>query len=74
MARRVALERAAWQLAHGAAVTDAAFAAGYDSVASPARSPAPTGTCRARFPRVDGGRGASLPAPNGMHVHTPDGL
>jgi AraC family transcriptional regulator len=28
MARRVALERAAWQLAHGAAVTDAAFAAG----------------------------------------------
>ncbi|MGU3584863.1 helix-turn-helix transcriptional regulator [Rhodococcus sp. C26F] len=30
--RRVMLERAAWQLRHGSSVTDAAFAAGYDSV------------------------------------------
>ena len=32
MRRRVMLERAAWQLRHGASVTDAAFAAGYESV------------------------------------------
>jgi AraC family transcriptional regulator len=32
MRRRVMLERAAWQLRHGTSVTDAAFAAGYESV------------------------------------------
>src|SRR3712207_9441905 len=32
MRRRVMLERAAWQLRQGASVTDAAFAAGYESV------------------------------------------
>jgi AraC family transcriptional regulator len=38
MRRRVALERAAWQLARGAAVTDVAFAAGYGSVEGFARA------------------------------------
>ena len=38
MRRRVALERAAWQLARGAPVTDAAFAAGYGSVEGFARA------------------------------------
>ena len=32
MRRRVMLERAAWQIRHGTSVTDAAFAAGYESV------------------------------------------
>ena len=32
MRRRVMLERAAWQLREGASVTDAAIAAGYESV------------------------------------------
>lgn len=36
--RRVMLERAAWQLRHGSSVTDAAFAAGYDSVEGFARA------------------------------------
>ena len=76
MRRRVALERAAWQLAHGAAVTDAAFAAGYDSVEGFARafgraygyppSTTPTGPTT--------GSAHWLPAPNGIHFHAPDGL
>ena len=37
--RRVLLERAAWQLAQGSSVTDAAFDAGYESVDG---SPAPS--------------------------------
>src|SRR5690606_38407045 len=32
MRRRVLLERAAWQLAHGTSVTEAAWLAGYESV------------------------------------------
>ena len=38
MRRRVMLERAAWQIAEGASVTDAAFAAGYESVEGFARA------------------------------------
>ena len=76
MRRRVALERAAWQLRRGAAVTDAAFAAGYDSVEGFARA----------FARAYGhppsatpagpttGSTHWLPAPNGIHFHAPDGL
>jgi AraC-like DNA-binding protein len=76
MRRRVALERAAWQLAHGAAVTEAAFAAGYGSVDGFARA----------FGRAYGyppsltpagpttGSAHWLPAPNGIHFHAPDGL
>ncbi|HZH22444.1 MAG TPA: helix-turn-helix domain-containing protein, partial [Geodermatophilus sp.] len=36
--RRVLLERAAWQLREGASVTEAAFAAGYESVEGFARA------------------------------------
>ena len=76
MRRRVALERAAWQLARGATVTDAAFAAGYGSVEGFARafarayghppSAVPTGPTT--------GSAHWLPAPNGIHFHAPDGL
>lgn len=72
MRRRVMLERAAWQLAHGSSVTDAAWAAGYDSVEGFSRA----------FQR---GYGYSpgqqpvdarpwLPAPNGIHFHPPTSL
>jgi AraC-like DNA-binding protein len=76
MRRRVSLERAAWRLAHGVAVTDAAFEAGYGSVEGFARafnraygyppSAVPAG------PTV--GSAHWLPAPNGIHFHAPDGL
>ncbi|WP_232329448.1 helix-turn-helix domain-containing protein [Nocardia violaceofusca] len=73
MRRRVLLERAAWQLCGGAAVTDVAFAAGYDSVEGfsraysrayghpPSATPAAT---RTRW----------LPAVNGIHFHPPMSL
>jgi AraC-like DNA-binding protein len=76
MRRRVELERAAWQLARGATVTDAAFGAGYESVEGFARafgraygyppSGTPTGSPT--------GSAHWLPAPNGIHFHAPDGL
>jgi AraC family transcriptional regulator len=76
MRRRVALERAAWQLARGTSVTDAAFGAGYGSVEGFSRA----------FVRAYGhlpstvpagptpGAAHWLPAPNGIHFHAPDGL
>ncbi|WP_409330709.1 helix-turn-helix domain-containing protein [Trujillonella humicola] len=75
--RRVLLERAAWQLRQGTSVTDAAFAAGYDSVEGFARAFA-----RA-YGRTPGSRddaaprsrdGHWLPAPNGIHFHPPTSL
>jgi AraC family transcriptional regulator len=74
MRRRVMLERAAWQLQRGSTVTDAAFAAGYDSVEGFSRAfarafgqpPSTMGTDR---------RGSHwLPAPNGIHFHPPTTL
>ena len=67
--RRVLLERAAWQIGQGSGVTDAAFAAGYESV---------EGFTRA-FARAFGhppsattaGSGRWLTAPNGVHFHPP---
>lgn len=69
--RRVMLERAAWQLQRGSSVSDAAFAAGYDSAEGFARA----------FSRVFGHapsrlgsravRGHWLPSPNGIHFHSP---
>jgi len=67
--RRVMLERAAWRLARGARVTEAAIEAGYESV---------DGFTRA-FARAYGHPPSStpadtphrLPAPNGVHFHPP---
>jgi AraC-like DNA-binding protein len=76
MRRRVALERAAWQLARGATVTDAAFAAGYDSVEGFSRAFARAyGHPPSAVPAGSAGGAAHwLPAPNGIHFHAPDGL
>lgn len=70
MRRRVMLERAAWQIGRGSPVTDAAFAAGYESVEGFARAYA-----RA-FGHPPSHRAAShvLPAPNGIHFHPPTSL
>ncbi|MDL9938805.1 helix-turn-helix transcriptional regulator [Gordonia sp. ABSL1-1] len=72
--RRVLLERAAWSLQHGMSVTDAAFAAGYESVDGFARaftrafghSPSRLGP--------SGEHSHWLPAPNGIHFHSPTTL
>ena len=70
MRRRVILERAAWRIAGGASVTDAAFEAGYESVEGFSRAFArgfghPPSTPAA---------GHWLPAPNGIHFHPPMSL
>lgn len=75
MRRRVMLERAAWQLRQGTSVTDAAFAAGYDSVEGFSRAYArafghPPSETGARA----GTQGHWLPAPNGIHFHPPTSL
>lgn len=75
--RRVLLERAAWQLREGSSVTDAAFAAGYDSVEGFARAFARAygrtpGTREEGSPRTRDEHW--LPAPNGIHFHPPMSL
>ena len=72
MRRRVMLERAAWQLRQGGSVTEAAWAAGYESVEGFSRA-----FTRAfgRVPSsVDATTGHWLPAPNGIHFHPPTSL
>ncbi len=70
MRRRVMLERAAWQLRTGTSVTDAAWAAGYESVEGFSRA----------FARAFGHPPSApaeshwLPAPNGIHFHPPMSL
>jgi AraC-like DNA-binding protein len=71
MRRRVMLERAAWQLSHGMAVTDAAFAAGYESVEGFGRAFA---RAYGRTPSSPAGISHWLPAPNGIHFHPPTSL
>jgi AraC-like DNA-binding protein len=78
MRRRVELERAAWQLARGATVTEVAFAAGYGSVEGFSRAysrayghPPSTGPAAGT---ATAGSAHWLPAPNGIHFHAPDGL
>ncbi|MCW2815191.1 MAG: Helix-turn-helix, AraC domain protein [Nocardioides sp.] len=67
MRRRVLLERAAWQIRRGSSVTDAAFAAGYQSVEGFARAYA-----RAfGHPPSEPAPSHWLPAPNGIHFHPP---
>jgi len=72
MRRRVMLERAAWQLRQGSSVTDAAFAAGYESVEGFSRAFA---RAYGHLPSAahDGGS-HWLPAPNGIHFHPPTSL
>ncbi|MGW3276472.1 helix-turn-helix domain-containing protein [Nocardia rhamnosiphila] len=73
--RRVLLERACWQLGGGAAVTEVAFAAGYDTVEGFSRAftrafghpPSATPPLTGRTPRW-------LPAANGIHFHPPMSL
>lgn len=71
MRRRVLLERAAWQLAKGTSVTDAAFEAGYESVDGFSRA-----FTRAfgRSPSDPAADSHWLPAPNGIHFHPPSSL
>lgn len=72
MRRRVMLERAAWQVRHGTGVTEAAWAAGYESVEGFSRA----------FARAFGHPPSALPdavthwlpAPNGIHFHPPTSL
>jgi AraC-like DNA-binding protein len=76
MRRRVELERAAWRLASGAAVTEVAFAAGYESVDGFARAYTRAfGHPPSATSAVAGDRSAHwLPAPNGIHFHAPHHL
>jgi AraC family transcriptional regulator len=70
MRRRVMLERAAWRIARGSTVTDAAFEAGYESVEGFGRAYA-----RAfGHPPSTPAAGHWLPAPNGIHFHPPTSL
>jgi AraC-like DNA-binding protein len=70
MRRRLMLERAAWRLAQGAAVTDTAWEAGYTSLEGFSRA----------FARAFGHPPSTpaahhrLPAPNGIHFHPPMSL
>lgn len=69
--RRVLLERAAWRLQRGAAVTETAFEAGYESVEGFTRAfTRAYGCAPSRLPAA-GDRGHWLPAPNGLHFHSP---
>ena len=70
--RRVMLERSAWALAHGAAVTDVALEAGYESVDGFSRAFSRAyGTPPSALARAADGRAHWLPAPNGVHFHPP---
>jgi AraC-like DNA-binding protein len=68
--RRLLLERAAWQLAHGATAAEAASAAGYGSTAAFSRA----------FARAHGAPPSRhtgsfvIDAPNGIHFHPPAGI
>jgi len=72
MRRRVMLERAAWQLRQGGSVTDAAFAAGYESVEGFSRAFARSYGHPPSQSVPDGS--TWLPAPNGVHFHPPTSL
>ncbi|MGH3353510.1 MAG: helix-turn-helix transcriptional regulator [Nocardioides sp.] len=70
MRRRVMLERAAWQLQRGGTVTDAAWAAGYESVEGFSRAY----TKAFGHPPSTAAVSHWLPAPNGIHFHPPESL
>lgn len=69
--RRVTLERAAWLLQRGTSVTDVAFDSGYESVEGFSRAFSRAfGHPPTAMPPA-GQRGHWLPAPNGLHFHSP---
>lgn len=71
--RRLALERAAWQLTRDATVTDAGLDAGYASTEAFSRAfRRAFGVPPSRF--ADTGRDFRIEAPNGIHFHPPAGL
>jgi len=71
--RRLLLERAAWRLARGATVTDAAFEAGYDAIEAFSRAfTRAHGVPPSRFAHES--RDYRLAAPNDIHFHPPGGL
>lgn len=71
MRRRVLLERAAWQLQRERTVTETAFMAGYDSVDGFSRAFARAFGCTPSTMPKRSERGHWLPAPNGIHFHSP---
>ncbi|HEU4730586.1 MAG TPA: AraC family transcriptional regulator [Kofleriaceae bacterium] len=71
--RRLLLERAAWQLGHGASVTDASLEAGYEAVEAFSRAfTRAHGVPPSRF--AEGSRDFRIAAPNAIHFHPPGGL
>ena len=74
MCRRVRLEQAAWSLQGGTSVTDAAFAAGYDSVDGFSRAFRRAFGCAPSDLPARAERGHWLPAPNGIHFPSPTAL
>lgn len=72
--RRILLERAAWQLQRGATVTAAALEAGYGSVDGFARAFAKSYGCPPSELPSARERGHWLPAPNGLHFHSPTAI
>lgn len=70
--RRVLLERAAWLLQQGQAVTDVAWESGFDSLEGFSRAFSRTyGVPPSRAAQLAGHR---LPAPSGIHFHAPAAL
>lgn len=69
--RRVLLERAAWMLQRGESVTDTAFESGYESVEGFARAFARAFGHPPSHLGTRSERGHWLPAPNGIHFHSP---
>lgn len=69
--RRVRLEQAAWNLQRGSSATDAAFAAGYDSLEGFSRAFHRAFGCAPSELPARSERGHWLPAPNGIHFHSP---
>lgn len=74
MRRRVMLERACWYLRQGSSVTEVAFDSGYDTVEGFSRAYSRAFGHPPSSAGADSSRGHWLPAPNGIHFHSPTGL
>ena len=71
--RRLLLERAAWRMARGVSVTEAALEAGYEAVEAFSRAfTRAHGVPPSRF--ADEPRDFRIAAPNAIHFHPPGGL